>query len=140
MNKKILTALAAGVITASCVHQPGPLGSSNCVIHTPTTSCTGNPNNPVVTLNLNTMKANPPNVCGRAGKTMEVRLVPPPSAKGTVAVVPKNFSDTWLLGTNDPDPAKIFIEIPDWVAFGSDHDYGFVKSTGECADPRLHVM
>ena len=96
---------------------------------------------PKVTLNLNEMKANPPNVCARPGKTIDVSIVPKVEASvGNVWVVPKNLADYWLVGTNDPDKLKIYIEIPDTVPFGTDHDYGFLTTSGKCADPRVHVM
>jgi hypothetical protein len=139
MRIKILVVLSLGWLLSSCTTF-NVLGAKNCVVHDPTDSCTGKPNDPKVTLNLNTMKANPPNVCARPGLTIDVKLVPEPAALGSVAVVPKNFLDTWLIGTNSVDKGKIEIEIPDSVPEGTDHDYGFVTSAGKCADPRAHVM
>ena len=141
MKRKMLIALTAGVLSAGCATNNGPLGTTNCTVHDPTMSCTGNPNDPKITLNLNTMKANPPNVCARPGQTLDISIVPPPQTSvGNVAVVPKDIADTWLIGTNSPNKLKISILIPDWVEEGTDHDYGFVTSSGKCADPRVHVM
>ncbi len=117
----------------------GIIGAKNCVVYEPVKQCTGDKNDPKVTLNLITMKANPPNVCGAPGETIVVSLVPPPEIVGSVAVVPKNFADTWLLGTNSPDKEKINIAIPAWVPLETNHDYGFVTKAGKCADPRLRV-
>lgn len=149
MNKKLLIVFFAGLLVAACVAPPqqGPMGPSGpggmtvCVEHDPGNSCTGNPDMPKVTLNLITMKANPPNVCARAGKTIDVSIVPEVEASvGNVHVLPKNFADYWLVGTNDPEKLKIAIKIPDTVTFGTNHDYGFVTTDGKCADPRVHVM
>lgn len=141
MDKKFLIVFLTGLLVAACATPKAPLGTTDCTVHEPTNSCTGNPDMPKVSLNLTTMKANPPNVCARAGKTIDVSIVPPPAASvGNVAVVPKDFADTWLIGTNVPNKLKIEIKIPDTVPFGTDHDYGFVTSDGKCADPRVHVM
>jgi len=139
MKIRILIVLSLGWLISSCTTL-NVLGAKGCVVHNPTGSCTGNPNDPKVTLNLTTMKANPPNVCARPGQTIDVKLVPEPATLGSVAVVPKNFLDAWLIGTNSVDKGKIEIQIPDWVPAGTDHDYGFVTSAGKCADPRAHVM
>lgn len=143
MNKKFLIVFLAGSLVAACAPplQKGPAGTTGCVVHDPGNSCTGNPDMPKVTLNLVTMKANPPNVCARAGKTIDVSIIPEGEASvGNVAVLPKKFADAWLIGTNVPDKLKIEIKIPDTVAFGTDHDYGFITTGGKCADPRVHVM
>ena len=146
MNKRALLVVSIAMLIAGCVtpedpQSMGPLGTVNCAVHEPTDSCTGNPDDPKVTLNLNTMKANPPNVCARAGKTINISIVPTQAASvGNVAVVPKSSTDTWLIGTNVPDKLKITIPIPNDIAFGTDHDFGFVTSDGKCADPRVHVM
>jgi len=139
MIKNPLIILSLGLLVSSCTTLD-VLGAKDCVVHEPTKSCTGNPNDPKVTLNLNTMKANPPNVCARPGQTIKVNLVPKPDDLGSVAVVPKNFVDSWLIGTNSVDAGTIEIEIPAWVPPGTDHDYGFVTAAGKCADPRAHVM
>jgi len=84
------------------------------------------------------MKAAPPNRCVEAGDIVELELVPAPSAVATVFVVPKNLTDTWLIGTNYPDKDKIIITIPESVPKYSDHLYGFLAD-GKCADPRFRV-
>ena len=146
MNKKFLIVFSTGLLVAACVAPPqqgpmGPGGTTGCVEPPVVVSCTGNPDMPKVTLNLITMKANPPNVCARANTTIDVSIVPKVEASvGNVHVLPKNFADYWLVGTNDPDKLKIYIKIPDTVSFGTDHDYGFVTTGGKCADPRVHVM
>lgn len=139
MNKNPLVILSLGLLVSSCTTLD-ILGAKDCVVPEPPGSCTGNPDDPKVTLNLNTMKANPPNVCARPGKTIKVNLVPKPADLGSVAVVPKNFIDVWLIGTNSVDEGKIEIKIPAGVPEGTDHDYGFVTAAGKCTDPRAHVM
>jgi len=85
------------------------------------------------------MKANPHNRCVSPGDTVEMEIVPAPSVAATVFVVPKNLTDTWLIGTNYPDKDKIIITIPKSVPRYSDHAYGFLSSNGKCADPRFRV-
>ncbi len=138
MKMKLLLVLSASLLVSSCT-TTGIVGAQNCVVHQPPVDCTDTPVSPAVTLNLTTMKANPPNVCAGPGETITIKLVPEPAEVGTVAVVPKNFADTWLIGTNSPDKGKIEIEVPAWVPTITNHDYGFVTSTGDCADPRVHV-
>ena len=136
--QKILIILSLSFLLVACekanfnsiAHAP------HCVSHGPSLCIdVGDPN---VTLNLNSMKANPSNRCVSPGDTVEMELVPPPAAAATVFVVPKNLTDTWLIGTNYPDKDKITITIPEWVPKYSDHDYGFLAD-GKCADPRFHV-
>jgi hypothetical protein len=140
MKKKtiILSVLSCGWLISGCT-TVDVLGARNCVSDKPPDACTGNSADPKVTLNLVTMKANPPNVCAERGQTIKVKLVPEPDKLGSVAVVPKNFLDVWLIGTNSVDKGKIEIHIPEWVSI-DDHDYGFVTSDGKCADPRAKVV
>lgn len=118
--------------------------STTCVDHGPPAPCPDRQdrNNPRVTLNLNTMMANPPNVCAHPGTTLEVSLVPPEVATTIeVFLLPKDFADTWLLGTNNPDKENIHVPIPASIPPDESYwyEYGFVTSTGECTDPRLRV-
>ena len=94
--------------------------------------------NPEVKLHLATMKATPPNRCVSPGATVEMEIIPTPTEPATVFVVPKNISDTWLVGTNYPDAGKITIKVPNDVPKYTDHSYGFLAD-GKCADPRFHV-
>ncbi|MDJ0813815.1 MAG: hypothetical protein QNJ23_08800 [Woeseiaceae bacterium] len=144
MNKKALLLVPLGLAIAGCAttngygEQPQPAA---CIVPDPIEGpCNGNPANPKVNLNLNTMKASPPNVCANPGTTIEIKLSPPPRMTGTVSVVAKNKTNTWLNGTNAPDPRKIFIYVPGWIAPGDDYYYGFTTSLGTCVDPRVDII
>jgi hypothetical protein len=144
MNKKALLLVPLGLLIAGCAATNGLGGSPQptaCIEPDPITGpCTGNPVDPKVTLNLNTMKANPPNVCASPGSTIEVSLAPPPGMTGTVSVVAKDNANTWLNGTNAPDPKKILIEVPAWIPPGPNYYYGFNTSLGTCVDPRVDII
>lgn len=144
MNKKALLLVPLGLVIAGCAatksvdEHPQPRA---CIEPDPITDpCTGNPTDPKVTLNLNTMKANPPNVCANPGSTIEVNISPPPSMTGSVSVVAKDNTHTWLNGTNAPDPKKIYVYVPTWIAPSPNYDYGFNTSLGTCVDPRVDII
>lgn len=144
MNKKVFLLIPLGLTLMGCAatgsggDQPQP---SACIVPEPITGpCNGNPSEPKVNLNLNTMKANPPNVCANPGTTIEVNLSPPPGLTGTVSVVAKDNTHTWLNGSNAPDPKKIHIYVPAWATPGPDYSYGFSTSLGTCVDPRVDIV
>jgi hypothetical protein len=139
MNKKLLLLVGCGLLVSSCA-APGVIGARNCVPAVDPPPCLPDQAGSDVTLNLNSMRANPPIVCVAPGDTITVNIVPTSKAEvGNVAVVPKNFADTWLTGTNSDDPTMFEIKVPGWVPKNTDHDYGFVTNEGSCADPRVHV-
>jgi hypothetical protein len=143
--RKILIILSLSFLLVACENEISKEIASikmrafapRCVSHGPSICIeVGGPN---VKLHLNSMQATPPNRCVSPGDTVEMEIVPRPSAAATVFVVPKNLRDTWLIGTNYPDKDKIIITIPTSVRRYSDHDYGFLTNNGKCADPRFHV-
>lgn len=138
MKNHLVIALVLCIISVGCtVHGPVKAKSCTSVVTPPT--CTGPKTNPVVTVNTNAMTFAPPNVCAQIGTTIEFKLEPPVNnEKGNAAVVPKVATNTWLLGGNTTHKDKIFVEIPDWVAAGS-YEYGFIRSNGDCIDPRVDV-
>lgn len=135
MHRKILLTSGLGLMIGACTQ----VSTTGCKSYTPPKTCQGNPQVPRVTLNLDTLEANPPNVCANRGETLVYNLVPTPSEPGTVAVRAKNRSDSWLAGTNSPNPREIRVSIPGWVEADSDHDYSFEMSDGKCLDPRVRV-
>ena len=80
----------------------------------------------------------PDTICAANSDVLEFTIIGPPAAEGSVAILPKDSVDTWLIGTNYPDEDKITIFIPTFVASG-DHYFAIVTSTGLCVDPRVHV-
>lgn len=138
MNKKLVVALSLCVTSFGCA-APGPISSTTCSSVATPPACTGPRDNPVVTINTNALNFAPPNVCARIGTTIEFKLVPPVNnEKGNAAIVPKIASNTWLLGGNTLHKDKILVEIPDWVTPGY-YEYGFIRSNGDCIDPRVDV-
>lgn len=144
MNKNALLLLALGLVVTGCA------GSNNAGEHAEPLACiepepikgpcNGNPNDPKVNLNLQTMKANPPNVCASPGSTIEINISPKPEFPGTVSVVAKDPTNTWLNGTNAPDSKTILIYVPAWTSLNTDNDYGFTTSLGTCVDPRVQII
>jgi hypothetical protein len=138
MMQKILIILSLSFLLVAC--EKAYINNSAHAPHCKSTALSVcNPGDPKVKLHLNNMKATPPNLCVEPGDTVEMEIEPAPSAVATVFVVPKNLTDTWLIGTNYPDKDKIIITIPEWVPEYSDHDYGFLTNNGDCADPRFRV-
>jgi len=140
MKNKLLFVLSLSVVAAGCARD-GILAIPQCEKYSQTITACNNPkNDPQVTINTNSLIFAPPNVCAAPGSTIVFTVVPPPQNKvGSVAIIPKNPADLWLIGTNSPDKGKIEITVPEWVALNTDHDYGFVTIDGGCVDPRVHV-
>lgn len=138
MNRKALLISGVSLMLTACA-PPGIMSAPRCESYTPSSTCQGDPKVPKVTLNLNTLRASPSNVCAERGQTIVYRLVPPPRDPGTVAVIAKKSSDTWLAGTNSPNAREIRVTIPSWVGADTDHDYSFVTSDNKCIDPRVRV-
>ncbi len=142
MNKNVLLAMPLGLMVAGCVAVSdfAPVTpDTTCLEDTrPDVACT-TANKGKVTLNLQVMQANPPNVCADPGSTIEVKISPKPSAKGTVSVFAKNVTDTWLGGSNSAKADVIHIHVPEWVPAGS-YRYGFRTNLGTCVDPRVDVI
>ena len=136
MMQKILIILSLSFLLVACESANFLKNAPRCPPPPEFDKC--NPGAPTVTLHLNNMKATPPNLCVKAGDTVEMQITPAPDKVGTVVVVAKDFFDTWLIGTNSPDKSKISITIPDWVSDG-DYNYGFLTNNGKCADPRFRV-
>jgi hypothetical protein len=146
MDIRILFVLTLSWMLVAC-EKPGILDVSKCEKYTAVVSaCTGEKNDPKVTINTESLNVAPPNVCAMPGTTLVITVVPPAKNKiGSVAIIPKNPKDAWLTGTNSPDKTKIEILIPNWVSggepgVGTNHDYGFVTIDGKCIDPRVNVQ
>lgn len=151
MNKIIFSVAACGLL-AGCAESPDMLAS----VELPTCdklaippNCDNNegsgPANPKVTFNKNTLVVAPRNVCTNRGATLTFSIKPaaenenPP---GSVAVIPKDGTDTWLIGTNSPDNEKIEINIPEYLEKDTYYEYTIVSvEDGDvsCVDPRVSV-
>ena len=142
MNKRTLLMLPISLMLIACT-SIDPLSGLKCSAETgPKPPCSGDPKNPEVTINTNTWVITPR--CVKANRTSAItfRVVPAGvngNPLGSTAILPKNVTDTWLIGTNAPDSAKIRIDVPDWVTTG-EYSYGVIKSNGDCLDPRVHVV
>jgi hypothetical protein len=80
----------------------------------------------------------PDTICAANSDVLEFKIIGPPADEGSVAILPKDAVNSWLVGTNYPDEDRIKIFIPSFVASG-DHFFAIVTSTGLCVDPRVHV-
>lgn len=151
--KRIYLMLSAAVLLAACAAPTRvtsiPLPS--CDILVPTPSCTNSagtgPAAPAVTYNTNSGSVAPRNVCANRSSTLTINLKPVsspgnPRKLGSVAVVPKDISDTWLIGSNNVDVNKIEIPIPSYLPPNTYYGYTLVNSgvtPVQCVDPRVHV-
>lgn len=107
----------------------------------------GGPNAPRLNFNTNTpLNVAPPNVCARKNKTLKIKITPTevngqPRKKGTVSVVPKDLTNTWLIGSNSDDADEIVIPIPGHISIGK-YEYALIVNDTDglrCLDPRVHV-
>jgi hypothetical protein len=109
-----------------------------------THKCKGDPNAPIVNLNLNTMKASPHCILAKPGTTLVFTLTPRKNLKrNTVEILPKDDFDEWLQGKNEDFEDLIIIRIPhdfkpSEEPWSSDHAYS-IRAPGKCLDPRVHV-
>lgn len=142
MNRKILFLLPLSLILFGCAGK-GLVRVASCDAYTtPLPPCQATPNAP--TIGVNTAAAiigvTPRCVQARRTKTIKFSITPVgPADIGTVAVIPKNPADTWLIGTNSPVATEIEILVPDWATNG-DHKYAIVTNGGKCLDPRVRVV
>jgi hypothetical protein len=138
----VLALLPAMLLAACTSDQFVDVGSSRCqTIEIPV--CSNDPKDPVVRIQYRPGRKDflflPPSVCVDAGETIEFKLdALPEKMPGSVAILPKNGDDTWLVGTNSADEDSIEVFVPEWVD-GGVHDYNFIASNGSCVDPRVDV-
>lgn len=149
MKNTILLIAAFGLLTACAVSpdMPGSAGLPTCDILAIPADCDNDtPGNskshPKVTFNKNSLNLAPRNVCADKGSTLTFQISPAAenqNPSGSVIVIPKNWENTWLLGTNNPDNTEIEIEIPDDTG---DFEYTIVSVKNgvvSCVDPRVSV-
>ena len=159
MNSKILFVLLMSILVVGCADNvpqdasmevamersiEGSMKASDCEEYYPIPGkCKDVGHPPEVTLNTNTLRANPPNVCANRGETITFKITPkrPNKDKKSVSIMPKELTNTWLVGSNSSDENKIEISIPTWVEPKENYDYGFAVAgpNGKCVDPRVHV-
>lgn len=92
-----------------------------------------------VTFDTDKGTVKPEFICVEQGGTIEVRIKPKPSKKGSVAVIPKNAASIWISGANNKTEDLIEITVSSDVAKGDDYYYSALAGAGECVDPRVHV-
>ena len=103
--------------------------------------CRGKPNTPEVNINTQSakLKARPYCVNAAEGSTIKFKLTPPGNAApGTVAIVPKKASHTWLSATNSANQDEILITVPTDLPEGERYLYGITFGS-KCVHPRVNV-
>jgi hypothetical protein len=132
------------LLLAACSRDEGPAPLDCIKIQLPDKfpGCPNDSANPRVTLNTQAMTVTPPWACADKNTTIEVHIVPPPGAAGTVVIFPKVAENEWPAGTNNSDPSVISIPVPDTgEPLPVDYDYGVdIPGTGKCIDPRFRVL
>lgn len=110
----------------------------------PAPNCTGEPQAPMVLLNLEAMIAAPQCIVAHPGTTLVFRLRPRAGLQlNTVKIRPKDPSDFWLKGQNDVVRDLIIIKVPgpynpDEPDGATDHFYR-IETPTRCRDPRVQV-
>jgi len=152
MNKTYLCVLPLALFLAG---SPGYVGAqaADCANKgpdkMPKCEAAKDPQAPVVTLNLNSMKATPHCIHVDEGTPIVFRLTPKKDRQpDTVEIVPKSNFDSWLQGKNDVFKDFIIIIVPEDDKLGvpnaekretTHHDYSIYLPNGECLDPRVEV-
>ena len=141
MNSKLLLVLPLMICLSACATVRST-PSTACTVMTPDSSCGGDKNFPIVTINTQAgLVIDRSNLCATPGSKIEFRVVPPGlNDVGSVSISAKDPADTWLNGTNSPDKKKIEILVPDWVTTKETYDYAIYTSSGTCMDPRVEVL
>ena len=138
MNKVFLSVLPISLLIVACA-PANRIQVGQCVSQVVVGPCTGPANNAKVTVNTSgALNAAPPHVCAAPGTDIVFKIVPPPATTGTVAIVPKDAADTWLVATNFPDKKNIVVHTPSGSA-DSYHDYSIITTAGACLDPKIHL-
>jgi hypothetical protein len=139
MNKQILVTVSLSWCLASCA-DVGLVRVGTCEVETgPETPCEGMPNTPSIHLNTNSLNVTPRCANAAHNSTIVISVTPPgQNDVASVAIVPKNGTDTWLTGTNSPDKKEIRILVPAWVEDG-EHQYSVLLADGRCIVPRVRI-
>jgi len=137
MNKNLIYVLPLALAMAAYSDQSVAQGKDP--------ECKGDPQAPMVTLNLHSGKANPECVLAHLGSTIVFRLVPRKDLGAKVVrIEPKNPLHSWLQGDNDQIRDIIMIVIPgqhdpDKTEHEySDHKYNIIIDEKKF-DPRVQV-
>lgn len=152
MKKTILLIATFGLL-AACAVSPdmqANVGLPTCdILAIPNVCDNDTPGNskshPKVTFNKNSLHIAPRNVCANKGSTLTFQIAPAAENKnppGSVIVIPKNWENSWLLGTNSPDNTEIDIEVPGDPGDESSFEYTIVNVENgvvSCVDPRVSV-
>ncbi len=133
MNKLFVFAIPISLILGACEEQWVP-ALEDCEVVAIPSKC--NPNPPAVTLNLMTHNAAPPNFCVKHGEAAVFRVVPPKGDTDTVRIIPKDETDVWPNGRNDPDANGFALTAPDKTG---EYEYYVAFKDGHCIDPMIKV-
>ena len=143
MNKKILCVLPLSFLVVACGSQQGLVASQGCEKITPNPVCqpSRGPNGmPFVNVtphkDPSKWQVVPRNVCVKAGDELEIRILGPARAQGTVVTYPKKDNPNWVFGSNSSNDKKIFLKVLPKPA-GKDHvDFNIISVGNGCIDPR----
>lgn len=136
MNKKSLTAATAigiaGLLQACAPQQIATMDYECEIVQIP--ACTGNPQS--INVNINSKNIAPPNYCAGPDETITFKVTPATTPIRTVAVIPKDPGNIWMIGTNDPDATEFTIKTP---PAPGEYGYTVIFADGDCIDPRITV-
>jgi len=157
MNKRILLLLALSWILASCESVPprdGQKFGESGTLTVPECSpyvgippvCTGDENDPKVTIDLDAQTVDPMCINAKKGKKISFMLKSDdPIEKASVVVFPKSPANYfWVARTNSPNKNKITVRVPTKKNKSEDpfppgvYEYGVWTETW-CLDPRIDV-
>ena len=106
--------------------------------------CEGDPQAPMVNINVKAKIKKPECVRARLGETIVFRLTPKKDVKDVIVeIVPKNPLDSWLQGKNDVYDEIIIIEVPGVYDPKKEREYSdhyfIVVVNDQEIDPRVEV-
>lgn len=136
MNDNLLTVtlvLFAFAVMQGCAPVGPATMNYDCDIVT-IPACTGSPSS----INVNTAAEDigPKNYCAGPNETVVFKVTPMGGTKRSVAVVPKDPENIWMIGTNDPDANEFSIQTPAGTGY---YGYTVLFESGHCIDPRITV-
>ena len=142
MNKKILCVLPLSLLVVACSSQQGQVSPQSCEHRKPKEQCTpsGPDGKPFVNVtphkDPSKWKIVPLNVCVKAQDELEIRILGPAQAPGTMVTYPKDSADKWVYGSNADNKEKIIVTVPPKPDDSNYSDYNIISVGNGCVDPR----
>ena len=146
MNTKILFALPLGLLAVACMtpdpgHGAGAARTGGCASGPAIGVCPpGLEHRNKVGLHITPkgLVATPAIVCATKGTEIIFKITPKPATGVTVATIPKDPANDWIIATNKDDPEAISVTVPEDATL-KEYEYLIGTGNGQCLDPKFHI-